>query len=69
MDINDSLTRGGNPALTAGAVSSPGFVPHHREDVFTSSTPGATGISVLFVIKFVFLGSGLGQATVVNNTL
>ena len=37
-DIEETL------ALFAGPVPSPGFVPRHREDVFTSSTPGATGI-------------------------
>ena len=46
-DINDSLTRGETPALVAGPTPSPGFVPPHREDVFTSSTPGATDICFL----------------------
>ena len=43
-DINDSLTRGEIPAPVAAPSISPGFAPRHREDVFTSSTPGATGI-------------------------
>ena len=55
-DINDSLTRGRISAPSTGVSASPRVLANHREDVSTSSTPGVTG-------------SGLGQATVVNNTL
>ena len=37
-DINDSLTRGENPAHGTGVATSPGIVFHHIEDVFTSIT-------------------------------
>ena len=47
-DINDSLARVESPALVNVPAQTPGFESRHREDGFTSSTPGATGSCFLY---------------------